>query len=323
MQMIENDIVLIRLPRKIEHNIIYEINIINYPIRLIIIDFKDTSYVTLSGLMYLICFIAFLNKENKDLYSITTYCELINLKENILNILMNFGFFEQMVSKGNLFRVNNVDILMNRALLEEEKRYVNHQIQKSKSENKTRNLILPISTIITGGKKYYETYVGNFRNRFSDFYEKMVNLGFFSFSLNSEEDYKREFSNFSNAIFEISKNIYDHSNSWGLGAIHARENGIEIAYYDIGDGIAKSMKSCTEYAGISDLIAIKTAFIDGKSSKSENGNNKGRGFTKMLDFTQKRNGYFSVRTGNYHFRNGKEKEINWFPGTQIVIFIPN
>lgn len=320
MKQIDQNKAILKLPKTVEHNFILKIHIIEAQLQFLIIDFQYTTKVTLSGIMYLICLSGYLKQINKNS---NFFCEIINIKEYILNFIMNFGFLQQMTTNGNLYKVNGIDILIDKYLLEKEKKFINHQLEKRNSDNEEKRLIMPISIIVTGEKRYYESYVRNFRNRFYDYYMRLIELDYFLLPLNSEEEIKKDFSNFTKAISEVDKNIYDHSHSWGISAIHAREKGIEIVYYDIGIGIANSMKVCPEFSHKSNFDAINIAFEDGKSSKSENGDNKGRGFTKMMNFTREKKGYLSVRTDCYHFTNGKPKNVKWFPGTQIVIFIPN
>jgi hypothetical protein len=322
MKLIGDNKILLQLPKRLEHNSVYDFAILDYDYQFLIIDFSETTSVSLSGVMYIICLSGYLKNRAKSSINQEGYCEIINLKPFLQKILMNFGFFLQMTNTGNLIRVNNVDIIINKSLLETEKRYVNHQLLKINSDHDEPNIVMPITTIVAADKKYFEYYIAEFMSKFSKFYRRLIELDFFSVS-SYNKDNNENFSDFSKAIFEIAKNIFDHSSSWGIGAIHAREKGIEIAYYDVGLGIAKSMRTNKMYSEKTDLEAIYLAFNDGVSSKIENGDNKGRGFTKMLEFAKKRNGFLSVRTDKYHFINGKLKNTNWFPGTQIVIFVSN
>ena len=320
---INNEQAILTLPKKVEHNIIHNIDVDDSFVNYLVIDFQQTTKVTLSGILYLICISAYFNEKTKVNYNTRFYCEIINIREYLLNFMMNFGFLQQMSNKGNLYRVNNIDLMINRKLIETEKKFVNHQIAKSKSPEESENLIMPASTIVMGEKRYFESYVRNFQNQFIEYFDKLINSGFISLhDDNSEEDIDENFHDFTNTIIEIIKNIYDHAISWGIGAIHANESGVEIVYYDIGVGITNSMKSCGKYPSNKDINLIKLALTDGVSSKSENGDNKGRGFTVMQKFIEKRNGILSIRTDRYHLVNNKTTEIKWFPGTQIVVFIP-
>lgn len=319
---IEKNKAILSLPEKVEHNTIYGIEIFNATVEYLVIDFQKTTKVTLSGILYLICLSGYLCENAKVNSKLTFHCEIINLKEYLINFIMNFGFFQQMSNKGNLFRVNNIDLMIDRKLIETEKRFVKHQLEKSKSSENDKNLIMPISTVVLGEKRFFESYVYNFRNQFSDYYKKLIDLDIISLYNRTDGEIDENFYDFSKTIFEIIKNIYDHSKSWGIGAIQANDKGVEIAYYDIGIGITNSMRSCDKYSAKNNIDLIKLALKDGVSSKPENRDNKGRGFTEMQKFIAKRKGLLSIRTDKYHLINYKENEIKWFPGTQIVIFIP-
>lgn len=313
---------ILTLPNKVEHNIIHDIDIENVSVDYFVIDFQKTTKVTLSGILYLICLSGYLCEKTKENSDSRFYCEIINIREYLLQFMMNFGFLQQMSNKGNLYKVNNIDLMIDRKLIDAENKFVKHQLQKSKSSENEKNLIMPASTIVMGEKRYFESYVHNFRNLFSDYYNKLVFLDFISVHNGADGEIDEYYHEFSKTIFEIIKNIYDHSKSWGIGAIHANEKGVEIVYYDIGIGITNSMKSCEKYSANKSIDLIKLALKDGISSKPENGDNKGRGFSVMKKFIEKRNGLLSIRTDKFHLVNDKEKETNWFPGTQIVVFIP-
>ncbi len=316
--IISDNTAILNLPKKVDHKTIYHIDLSDTPIDHLIINFQITSTITLSGLLYLICLSGYLYNNAVVRYNLTFDCQIINLREYVLKFIMNFGFLQQMISKGNLFRVNGIDLLINKELIETEDKFVQRQLGKRKSGDNSKGLIMPASTIVMGERESFESYVYNIRNQFSDYYYRLIDLDFFSITNDIDEN----FHGFSKTIFEIIKNIYDHSKSWGIGAIHARDDGVEIAYYDIGIGISNSMKSSEKYSSKTSLELIKQALIDGESSKNNTGNNAGRGFTVIQKFVKKRRGFLSIRTDKYHLLNKIEKEINWFPGTQIVVFIP-
>lgn len=318
----QNDILIFELYARVDHSISYRISIPDIDISTVVIDFKNTNYITLSGVLYIICLVEHLNrkarKSNKEVYT-----EIINIDQSLIQILMNWGVFTEMAAKGNLFKVNSVDIIINTNFLNIEKRYIEHHLAKGMSSSFFEKVIMPISTIPQGEKRYND-FLGTFTNQMINFYSKLKGLKSFDIGKMDEEVHK-DFGRFYHATKEIIQNISDHSESWGLGGIQANADGVQISYYDVGIGIIKSMQQKSQFKDINDIEILRKAFSDAMSSKSgDQGYNRGRGFSTMQEFVNNRNGYLSVRTDKYHFINGKlHGKAHWFPGTQVVIYYPN
>ncbi|WP_417559120.1 hypothetical protein [Mesoflavibacter zeaxanthinifaciens] len=311
----------VEIPENLSHNSFFEfikpINDYNY----VVFNFKKTKKISLSGAISLICLSAYLVEDVKGRNNINLFCEISQLNEKQMNLLMNFGFFKEMVQKANLRMINNIDLSFKKELLELESKYVKHQINKTKSSEKLYTLIMPIATIPIGSEELYETRIYTFRNSFFNFYQKLIENGMLNSTAKNVEENLDDFEEVLNAILEVIKNIYDHSRSWGIGAIHARNKHVEIVYQDIGIGIANSMRENPSFKELSDKEVILHSFKDGITSKSENGNNMGRGFTIIRDFVRVRNGYLSISTGKYNIINDKFKQINKFQGTQLVLYV--
>lgn len=321
MYSINNQILEIEIPENLSHSSFFEfikpINDYNY----VIFNFKKNKKVSLTGAISLICLSAYLLEDVKKRNNINLYTEISQLNEKQMNIIMNFGFFREMVQKANLRMINNIDLSFKKELLELESKYVKHQINKTKSKEKLYNLIMPIATIPMGSENLYENHIYTYRNSFFNFYQKLIENGMLASTAKSEEENLDDFEEILNAILEVIKNIYDHSKSWGIGAIHAKNKHVEIVYQDIGIGIASSMKENTNFNSLGEKEAIIHSFKDGVTSKSENRNNMGRGFTIIRDFVKERGGYLSISTGHYNIINDKYKVINKFQGTQLVLYV--
>ena len=321
MHSINNQILEVQIPEKLSHSSFFEFQLPITDFKYVVFDFKNTKKVSLAGAISLICLSAYLLEDVKERNGIDLYCEISQLSEEQINLLMNFGFFREMVQKANLRMINNMDLSFKKEILELESKYVKHQINKIKSKQKIHNLIMPIGTIPIGAEDLYETRIYNFRNSFFDFYQKLIENGILNSTAKNEDENLDDFEDVLNAILEVIKNIYDHSKSWGIGAIHARNNHVEIVYQDIGIGISNSMRENPIFNSLSEKDAILHSLKDGVSSKLENGNNMGRGFTVIMDFVKERDGYLSISTGHYNIINGKFKQINKFNGTQLVLYI--
>jgi len=180
-------------------------------------------------------------------------------------------------------------------------------------------VVLPIETIYqqidsTSGSDF-ENMVGTFANHAIDAFDILQTSPHYNFS---GDDYYQ----FRQSNIELYKNIFHHSQSWGVASIHARPNyGTTVCYYDIGIGFKASVKKFSTEAE-----SIEWALIDGNSSKS-NDDNDGYGFTLVQEFVYRRNGKLKIRSGDCLMQltspsiNKKTKVIN-FPGVQISYFIP-
>jgi hypothetical protein len=167
-------------------------------------------------------------------------------------------------------------------------------------------------------------YLGNVKS----FFYRLFRSSHFNFSDN-------DISKFIEANGELIHNIFQHSDSWGLGSIHANPTqGTTVSWHDIGLGIKESLNSSPK-VGIDfdkftdDYKAMKWAITEGNSSK-EKGN--GAGLNVVEQFVLEKKGYIDIRSGNSLLRKTpldkigekywNHKIVPWFPGTQINFFIP-
>lgn len=300
------------LPKKISHNLFKEVDVNEFACEILFLDFRETSFITLPGAMYLICVGGYFSTRKKNIFK---GCEIINISDRIIDVLTEFGFFEHMQVQSKL--------IINREIISEErkKRLIRNANRHSSISNQ---IVMPLEIIQIGNAAYYETYVSRFFNLFHDFYISLSTIPELDFFYDHTSNYQIDYSEVSNAIFEMIKNIYDHSNSWGIGGIYASKKiGTQITFYDIGIGIFNSVNKYHVFEDEKD--ALFWALTDGNSSKPES--NQGHGFTVMRDIAEKKNGTLSIRSGKYHIYNKQNKLVinptSWFPGTQIVIFIPS
>jgi hypothetical protein len=158
-------------------------------------------------------------------------------------------------------------------------------------------------------------------NDAADHFDKLFSSPHFNFD-------KRDRHDFLLANYELYKNVYDHSHSWGLPMIHARPKwGTFICCYDVGIGIRESVNASPNINKKFDTDdeAIKWALVEGNSSKV--GGN-GLGLNIIEDFVSSRNGVIEIRSGKYLLRKKSGNtywapyRVPWFPGTQINIFVP-
>ena len=156
---------------------------------------------------------------------------------------------------------------------------------------------------------------GTFANNTISTFDILQSSSQFNFS---GDDYYQ----FRQSNIELYKNIFHHSESWGIGSIHARpKHGTTVCYCDIGIGFMASVKKFQTEAQ-----SIEWALVDGHTSKP-NGDNDGYGFTLIQEFVFKRKGSISIRSGdclmeldsNLRF---KTRTVPRFLGVQLSFFIP-
>lgn len=279
----------------------------SYKIEILILNFTKTRFSTLPGALYTLLFSILISKVNKD--NVTLQLRGINF--NVLNFFMSLGLLSKLVNRAGA-QIDN-------KFLQQEFLLIKKSVPNEKS------IIFPITSIsYSKDKSYFNDYTKWFVDNFSLFFSKLVQYPIYRFS-SSSIDFQELFE----TLFEIIKNIFDHSESEGFGGIHAsRSNhGTTIAFYDYGIGIVKSvLKSKKEIVAQSEIDIIKWALKDGNSSKKEGGN-QGHGLTILQDFCKSKNAILTIRTGKHQFTFTAIKivikPVSDFPGTQIVLYNPN
>lgn len=296
-----------------------------------VLDLSDARYIEPEGALYLVCLCSVLTTgKMKEIASPASFC-LRRPPEGVLTYLTTLNFFIQMSGKARLLGCEDL------VHLEHERRQRSRNEQASNTLDNHLNaddhpIIWPMETIdrklgsIDRGD--FEDTCSHFINNAYDQFGKLFSSSHFNFD---EANMKEFFS----ANGELYKNIYEHSDSWGLGLIHARPYyGTTVCYDDIGIGVKESVNSSPK-AGRQfekfemDYEAMKWALTEGHSSKISG---DGEGLSIVEDFVLSRNGTVEIRSGRcfmYKKPGDESGEENWrvrnvpeFPGTQIKFFIP-
>lgn len=277
-------------------------------IKNIILDFSEIKFINIESALSLISFFSAIKRKN-----INTNFHYIYPPENVLRYLMIIGFFGQMSTK--------VGILEGQNILRHESKMKQERKSKEKvyyNGTKLKPVIFPIATIPqmieTNSGRDFENIVGNFVNQIIDTFNIIFSTPHFNFDEKGRH-------NFILSNVELFKNIFEHSNSWGIASIHARPDlGTTVCFYDIGIGFKKSvMKFDTE------CESIEWALVDGNTSKPE-GDNDGFGLSIVKTFVLERNGKLKIRSGDCLFEISSnsilKRKVQKFPGAQITYFIP-
>jgi len=302
-----------------------------YTITDIILDLSDVYPISSAAVVGLVCLCsALMTNKMKEIASPLNFY-LRRPSESVLTYLATLCFFTQMSNKANLLGCEDL------VRFEDKREQRSRKKQKSVSfdshfDDDGKPIILPIKTIPCKGDSIndqdFENACQYFVNEVYDTFKRL----FFSSHFNFSEGALREFCS---ANGELFVNIFEHSNSWGLGAIHANPaRGTTVCYHDVGVCIKASVNSSPK-AGRefekfeTDHEAMKWALKEGNSSKLS-GN--GRGLTVVEEFVLEKNGTIEMRSGCCLLRkkpgdqpgdeNWRALNVPWFPGTQINFFIP-
>jgi hypothetical protein len=296
----------------------------------LILDLSKVHFVSPAAAVGIICLCSSLNTNKiKGIANLSSFY-LNHPAKHVLTYLTTLGFFTQMSVKAGLLGCEDL------IHFEHEKRQRSKKKQKAslnnQSNNNNRPIVWPIETIPRKGESIsdqdFEDACQYFINHAAGHFEKLFSSFHFNFD-------KGDRHGFWEANGELYINIFEHSQSWGLGTIHARPNyGTTVCYYDIGIGIKDSVNSSPNLGKEfdkfeSDYEAMKWALVEGHSSKL-NGN--GIGLNIVEDFVLSRNGTIWIRSGQCLLQkksvdqsgseNWRYRNVLWFPGTQINFFVP-
>lgn len=134
------------------------------------------------------------------------------------------------------------------------------------------------------------------------------------------------------ALSEICQNIIEHSECKGFVGIqkyyfqNLKKNVVKIAVMDIGIGFKGSLSE--RFSLKNDLDAIEKGLLHGASRFADKG--RGHGLSAVRRFVNQWKGKLSIRSGTAklsiipEWARGKTKEynLNYFPGAQIHIMLP-
>lgn len=322
MQLLVNDNILsIVLDKKIDYHItsIYQeaVNLSRTNEFVYLqLDFSNTSYVTVAGAMYLI-FISHQIvkiKQTKKIYIETRYIEGT---QNVTSTLLNLGFFNILKIYGN-FITDNIQEKEINARIE----YWKKAIQNPNSNLKS--IYWPITTIPRKFGKNFEMDAYNFYNGFFNFFYALDQFGLISNLDNETIKFIEQY--FNKAINEATKNVWDHSESWGIASIISNSSTkTSLCLFDFGVGFINSyIKRMGDFERSlqSDIAVINWLFEEGNTSNINT--NHGHGLTVLQKFTDLSNGILVINTDSYLIQYSKTKGLifnqkSYFPGTQIMI----
>lgn len=315
-----NNILTIKLGKKIDFTIYKYYEAIkhssdNNSFQIIEIDFSETTYITLPGGMYLLFILSsIINYKSKQ--NIYVESRISNLSEPVLASLANFGLINVLIIYANLKVSDDLKYLSDNKI-----NYWKNTVKKGNSN--LNSIYWPVTIIPSKTSDSFENDVSNYINNFIDYfnalsYNKMIG------SL-SGEILENSRKNFIRSINEATKNVWDHSYSWGVASIYSSKNNkTTLCLFDYGVGFINSYvkrRGAFERNVANDKAILEWLFNEYNTSNE--GENHGRGLARIAKFIDITKGILLIKTDKYMMQydlNGLNiYEQPYFSGTQIMI----
>lgn len=295
----------------------------NRPYEILELNFAATKFVTLPGAMYVIltCVSLVNAKTNKAHISVT------NCNNAVALALANFGLLSALKSLGSLLinpemnKLSDDRIHFWREFMKDDPLKQWNSSEKNYRYN-TTNLYWPITFIPVKTSEYFERENSKFINSFIVYYNLLVGNGMI---LNEKANIEFMHRYFIKSINEGVKNVWDHSESWGITAIQSNKiNKTTFCLFDFGIGFINSFikrKGEFDRNNTNDKEKLKWLFQEGNTSNI--GENHGHGLAIIAKFVDITQGILLIRTDKYEMVYTRARltvrDSSFFPGTQIMI----
>jgi hypothetical protein len=182
----------------------------------------------------------------------------------------------------------------------------------------------PISIIPKKTSDSFESDVSSFINNFIVYFNMLIKYKMIVNLKKETLEYARK--GFISAVNESTKNVWDHSESWGAASIYSsRKQKTTFCLFDYGIGFIKSYIKRIgpfEREVKNDINTLRWLFEEGNTTDEIN--NHGRGLKKIAEFTEIVDGILLIRTDKYVLQYDRTRklqisETSYFPGTQVMI----
>lgn len=250
------------------------------------LSFANTQFITLPGSIYII-FLLYRIKLSNNYFE----TRFLTITESVLSYLVKFGFFDSSVSYCNLKTEKKIDSLLPRL-----------------SKMSSTSYYWPIRTVPPNSGSDFETSSISLMNDYSEFINLIMQKGLVNTKLHSYDEIR---SRFNTTVYELIKNIWDHSDSWGLSSIQStRVTGTTVCICDYGVGFVESYKKRNaDYKDYNEnyMELIESQLLDNFSSKSKS--KYGHGLWRVKQFVNMIEGVMFIKTSCYNVvYNGKTKK---------------
>jgi hypothetical protein len=278
--------------------------------------FKKTKFITLPGAMYIMFIVyAIVNTKERDSQYVET--RILNCSEAVLSIISSFGLLNILKFYGNLKLESSV------SRVSEFKYNYWKRVLKDGNYN-SDSIFWPISIIPPKASNDFESSISSFINGFIDYFNILVQNNMVE-NIN-EKGFDNTRKDFIRAVNESTKNVWDHSESWGAASIFSsRREKSTFCLFDYGIGFINSYikrKGTYERTIDNDKRILQWLFVEGNTSNDDN--NLGRGLPRIAKFVETSRGVMLIKTDKYILKYDYKKGLEiinseYFPGTQIMI----
>lgn len=274
-----------------------------------------------AGACMLVCLLARLVERRPDCI---VPVEILPPPREVSSYLATLGFFSALNTKTLLVGCDKhlADDLRRRARRDQADR--SRVPGAVRDSSVSRTVVLPMQFLPAShqgaGRSEFENHCQVFVNSLVDKFEHLFQSGHIS-GISSVRG-------FWSANLELAKNVFDHSEGWGLAAISASPRlGVTVTFHDVGIGIPTAVRRCSREASDirSDEAALRWSLIEGNSSKP---GNSGLGLHIVQRFVADANGTMEIRSGICRLRHAPSS-ADWqsslvpsFVGTHVSLHIP-
>lgn len=315
-----NNVLTLKLGKKIDYTVskhyaLLRQGIESHSFQIIDIDFSQTKFITLPGGMYLLFILSSIisSKNKKNIY---IESRISNLSEPLLVSIANFGLINVFITYANLKVPEAI-----KQLSESKSNYWKNIVKKRISN--LNAIYWPVTIIPTKTSDSFENDVSSYINNFTDYFNALNYNNFISNLSGEVLEYNRK--SFIRAINEATKNVWDHSQSWGAASIYSSKNNkTTMCLFDYGIGFINSYikrKGEFERNAANDKRILRWLFEEHNTSNDDE--NHGRGLARIAKFIDTTNGIWLIKTDKYMMQYDskglKISEQSYFPGTQIMI----
>ncbi|HQU47051.1 MAG TPA: hypothetical protein PK867_29880 [Pirellulales bacterium] len=287
----------------------------------LVVDMSRVSMAKPAGACLLVCLLAHLVEQRRDC---VVPVEILRPPRAVSSYLATLGFFSALKTKALLVGCDDLfaEDLRRRARRGQADRA--RMPGAARDTSVSRVAVFPMQFLPASPKASrpweFDNNCAAFINSLADKFEHLFQAGHIS-GISSVKG-------FWNANLELFKNVFDHSEGWGLAAVSASPRlGVTATFHDVGIGIPTAVRRRPLEAREmpSDEAALRWSLIEGNSSKP---GNSGLGLHIVQRFVADANGTMEIRSGTCRLRH-MPSSPDWQPscvpsfvGTHVSLHIP-
>lgn len=291
----------------------------------IVLDMTHVRHVKPGGVGQLVSFLSWFSSRGGAPTVPTT---IVGLSEPVASFLATLGVFSILKRHAGLTDAEHLIDLEHQRRTRGQARDRMRPLGVQATQSAPAAVVMPMelipkgtSTLSVTAKAEFEYQCNEFVNRAVDKFEHLFQAGFLGGILHPQQ--------FWHANVELYKNVFEHSESWGLAIVFATPKpptpGTVVSYHDWGIGIPASVARVLP-SGTHDEAAIRWAIKERNTTRP---GNDGLGLSIVADCVRTLQGRIEVRSGSCRLiGDGGDggwigQQVPRLPGTHISFFIPS